>query len=323
MLCCSSVDLSPAEGKVKYVIGFFDKVAFRATEKPTKGERDFLRQNSRAFDVRRGHPIRPDHPIRGFDQKFVATLVVPTGQAFELADELGWMPNYFEAALDAITGEWQAARMLHDFLDATFVKSWHGKQQFVRIGNPDLGADDPCATSYSGQRRANSRFAWYSGRSSKITNEPCLHLEHRHQGLGACRRADIHSPADFLDFDHVAHWQRHLACYRIDFAQLGRSHLNEIEGTRRQKPRVDIGRTGFAYDQDAATGHVLWRVLSVHEHQQMRSMQRFIDQHGRGAFLRRLDVSALLPSINYVAETLKLNSELILQGKTPLKSAQQ
>ena len=44
-------------------------------------------------------------------------------------------------------------------------------------------------------------------------------------------------------------------------------------------------------------------------------MQRFIDQHGRGAFLRRLDVSALLPSINYIPETLKLNNELILTGK--------
>ena len=298
-LVAAATDVAAFTSTIKYVVSHFDKVAFRTSTKPTKGERDFLRRNALSFDVRRGHPIRPDHPIRRhFDQKFVATLVVPTGQAFELADELGWTPNYVEAALDAITGEWQAARMLHEFLDATFVKSWHGKQQFVRIGNPDLGGDDPCATSYSGQRRANSRFAWYSGRSSKITNEPCLHLEHRHQGLGACRRADIHSPADFLDFDHVAHWQRHLTCYRIDFAQLGRSHLNGIEGNRRQKPRVDIGRTGFAYDQDAATGRILFRALSVHEHQQMRSMQRFVDQHGRGAFLRRLDVSALLPSIN-------------------------
>ena len=313
----------PNLAQVKCVIAFFDKVAFRTSTKPTKGERDFLRRNALSFDVRRGHPIRPDYPIRRrFDPKFVVTLVVPTGQAFELADELGWTPNYFEAALDAITGEWREALGVHYFLDETFLQSWHGKQQLVRISDdPDLGSDDPCATSYSGQRRANRRFAWYSDLLSKITDEPCLHLEHRYQGLGACRRADIHSPADFLDFDHVAYWQRYLACYRIDFAQLGRSHANGIEGSRRQKPRVDVSRSGFVYDRDARTGGLLFRALSAHKHQQMRSMQRFIDQYGRGSFLRRLDVSVLLPSIDYIDETLKLNNKLILQAKTPLNQS--
>ena len=322
-LVAAATDVAAFTRAIKYVVSHFDKVAFRTATKPTKGEREVLRRNALSFDVRRGHPIRPDHPIRRrFDQKFVVTMVVPTGQAFELADELGWTPNYIEPAINAIAGGWQEALGVHYFLDDTFLQGWHGKQQLIRYSPGPLGADDPCATTYTGQRGANRRFAWYSHQLCKITGEPCLHLESRHQGLDACRRVGIYTPADFLTFDARAHWQRNLACYVIDFAHLGRSHLNEIEGTRRHKPRVNIGRTGFAYDQDAATGRVLFRVLSVHKHQQMRSMQRFIDQHGRGAFLRRLDVSALLPSINYIPETLKLNNPMILKGNIPLNHHQ-
>jgi len=113
--------------------------------------------------------------------------------------------------------------------------------------------------------------------------------------LSACRY--IYTAADLIDFDHRAHWQRYLACYRIDFAQLA----NKIAGTRRQKPNI----------VDAAKASLLFRALSAHERQQMRSVQRFVDQFGRGRFLHRVDVSGLLSSIDYVDECPKSHNRFV------------
>jgi hypothetical protein len=288
-------DLRRPDAAVKVVIAHFDKVAFRSPTRPNKAQLAVLRDNAHSVDVRTGHPIR------GCNAKFIITIVLPKLRALEIAEECCWTPNYVEVAIDNIVSEWAEALRLHYFLDGSFVQSWHGKQQLIRY-HP-RGEAHPCATTYSGQRKANLRFAWYSDRLSKITNEPCLHLEARHQGVVACRRAGIYTPADLIHFDHRAHWQRYLACYRIDFAQLGLANANTSEGTRRHKP--DINRSG--YNIDAIKGAALFRALSAHERQEMRSVQRFVDMYGRGTFLQRLDVSALLSlSIDYIDECLKL-----------------
>lgn len=179
-------DLKLLAAAVKKAITFFDKVALRSRTRPCKSQEALLHDNALSVDVRTGHPIR------GSDKRFIITLTVPKRPALELADACGWTPNYFETAIDIIVSEWAEALALHYFLDATFVQCWHGKQQLVRIG--DLREHDPCATTYSGQRRANLRFVWYSDRPSKITNQPCLHLEARRQGVVACRRAGISTP---------------------------------------------------------------------------------------------------------------------------------
>ena len=308
-----TADVSLAGVNVKNVTAFFDKVAFRSATKPNKAERATLRDNAQSLDVRPGHPIRG----RGSDKQFTITLVVPTDKALAIADECGWTPNCFEAAIDIGVNEWEDAWTLRDFLDASFIQPWHGKQRLIRVSH--LGEHDPCATTYTGQRWANLLFAWYP-RLSKVTDKPCLHVEARYRGTRACRRAGVYTTTDLIEFDHLAHWERYLACYRIDFDRLGRSHLNKLEGTRRQKPRVVQSRNGFTYHVDGRTGGILFRALAAHEHQQMRSVQRFVDQYGRGPFLRRVDVSGLLSSLFiYGVGSLKLNSPLINQAKIPLQ----
>ena len=283
-----SIDLWRPRAAVKRVVAHFDKVAFRAPTRPNKAQLAALRDNARSVDVRVGHPIR------GGNAKFIVTVVLPRLRALEVADECCWIPNYVEVAIDIVVSEWAEALALHHFLDGSFLQSWHGKQQLIRYS--PLGEDDPCATSYSGQRKANLRFAWYSDRLSEIASEPCLHFESRHKGMAACRRAGVHTAADLIRFDHRAHWRRYLACYRIDIAQLGLANANTSEGTRRQRPD----------SVDAIKGAALFRALSAHENQQLRSVQRFVDRYGRGPFLQRLDPSALLSlSIDYVVESLK------------------
>ena len=93
--------------------------------------------------------------------------------------------------MDTSRASGQRRLLLHYFLDGSFVQSWHGKQQLIRYS--PLGPDDPWAITYSGQRRANLRFVWYSDRISKITAEPCLHVESRYRGIAACRRAGIYT----------------------------------------------------------------------------------------------------------------------------------
>ena len=304
-------DLKFPDGNVKAAIVHFDKVAFRSRIAPNKAQLAILRANAVWVGVRIGHPIR------GSDRRFLIVLIVPRQPALALADELGWMPNYFEAAVDTIVSEWKQALELHYFLDGSFVHSWHGKQKLVRYS--PLGADDPCATTYSGQPKAGRLFAWYSHRPSKITGEPCLHLEARYRGVAACRRAGVYTAADLIHFDHIGHWQRHLACYRIDTEQLGRSNTNKSEGTRRQKPHIH--RSG--YNVDAAKGSLLFRALSAHENQDLRSVQRFVDRYGRGPFLHRYDVSRLLSlSVNHVRQSLKSRNQLDIVEENVSETAQ-
>jgi hypothetical protein len=292
-------DLAFSDGSIKAVIAHFDKVAFRSRTAPNKAQLAVLRDNALWVGVRLGHPIR------GSDRRFLIILVVPRQPALALADEFGWTLNYFEAALDNIVSEWKQALKLHRFLDGSFVHSWHGKQKLVRFS--PLGTDHPHATTYSGQAKAGRLFVWYS-RRSKITDEPCLHLEARYRGVAACRRAGVYTTADLIHFDHLAHWQRNLACYQIDFEQLGRSHENRRAGTRRQKP--DISRSG--YNVDAGKGSLLFRARSAHENQEMRSVQQFIDRYGRGPFLHRYDVSGLLSLlVNHVRERVKTSNLLV------------
>jgi hypothetical protein len=54
----------------------------------------------------------------------------------------------------------------------------------------------------------------------------------------------------------------------------------------------------------------------------MYSMQRFVDQYGRGPFLQRIDVSRLLSLFIYVDECLKLDNHIVSSRKYPSPTQQ-
>ena len=265
-------------------VAYFDKLAFRTNRKPTRKQLDFLRDNSNF--------ARADHgnPIRGSDKKYILTIVNPNNACLQfLSKRRELVVNRVEVALDLICETADEVVQLEDLFDEFFVQPWHGRRQTIKVG----------AGTYTGQDRgAGFHLTWYGDRASKRTgDEFCFHLEGRHQGVTAVRRAGIERPADLLTFDHGAYWRQHLNLFEIDLERLGRFHQNRIESRRRQTADVAIDRTGkHSYNLDHRRGSILFRINSADHPSDIAPVQEFVDRYGRGPYLRQLDVSALLPS---------------------------
>jgi hypothetical protein len=231
--------------------------------------------------------IRPGSAPRDFER--ILTVVNPREPALKLLGEAcGLTPRVVELALDLIVPSQEAAQRLHELFDEHFVQARHGKRETTRYED---------ATTYTGDEVPGHYFAWYSDRASKLTGDPyCLHLEARYVGIVALRQIGLDASRNLLTFDHVAFWRKHLKLYEIDLARLGRYHENRCAGERRQQDQIFRNRR-FIYNQDQAIGSLLYRNFGLDTQKKTRSVQRFVDQHGRGPYLREMETSPLLEAI--------------------------
>ena len=253
---------------------YFDVVRYRLPRHLSRSELRFIRDNAKwAW-------LHPGHYIRGFIDD-VLTVIGPKRAALHFLGTLrGAMLNYVEITRDTIVPD---ADLLHDQFNQHFVQPWHGRSETVFRSHG--------TTSYSGQPKRKHRFVWYSDLACKITGElECFHLEGRHQGKASVRKAGIHRPRDLLTFDHEAYWAKHLNLFEIDFERLGRLYHNRRSRGRRSNP---VTPGSFGYNRDRAAGVVLYNAHAWHSRQLTHSTQRFVDQFGRGPFLRSMTFSQL------------------------------
>jgi len=141
--------------------------------------------------------------------------------------------------------------------DATAWHRWHFDQPRHR--------DQVCVfdeiTRYTRDRFTRSgrptriNFADYDDQRSKISGQPCLHIEARIGTADALRRAGVYRADDLIDFDHRAFWQKHLRYRALDCARFGRALLNCQRNSRRRAPLPPYtGSDGRRYDVDTAVG---------------------------------------------------------------------
>jgi len=97
----------------------------------------------------------------------------------------------------------------------------------------------------------------YSDRPSKVTRQPCVHVEWRLKGKSIVESQGIYDVEQVIDFDHRQFWKAHLYLEAIDFRALGRQR----RGAGRSKaPRVaPFGSLG-PIDLDVRAGHLLARL---------------------------------------------------------------
>ncbi len=262
-------------------VAFFDKVAIRIAKKLSNDWIACLRANSCSVSQKIGHHIV------GSDKKFILTIVGPNDAALEfLARRISGFVNYAEIALDIDTPNEDDACELAQIFNYQFVQAWHGKKTTIHFHE----------TTYTGPYRPGIRFVWYHDQPSKITGAVhTFHLEGRYQGTAAVRRIGINRISDLIEFDHSQYWLKNMKLYEFDIARLGRLHANRNEGSKRQTPRIDSCKGDFSYDVDAATGRALHRKYVARENDVLHSAQLLVDRYGRGPFLRRVDISTLLP----------------------------
>jgi hypothetical protein len=240
-----------------------------------------LKENANFADIRPGEWPR--------DFESILTVVNPNDRALRiLARQPLLTPRYGEIACDMIVSEQAIATKLHKIFDRHFVQPWHGTHE-TRHDNISG------STTYTGQERPGHHFTFYSDRPSKRTRDPfCFHFEARYTGIVALRQIGINDASDLLPFDRTAFFHKNIRLYKIDFARLRRWHENQRTGTRlRSSQRWRNDPT--AYDEDYAIGERLFAAFGRHPYEGFYSVQRFVDQYGRGPFLREIDVSSLLP----------------------------
>jgi hypothetical protein len=258
-------------------IAFFDALRFAITHPPAEAQIARLIKHAQFVTV------RPNTWPR--DWETILTIVVPDAHALQtLAAMPGLIPREVEIALDLTVEKADDARVLHALIDAHFVQPWHGKQE----------VEHTWGTTYTGKKKPGHRFVAYSDRRSKIRDAPCLHFEGRYQGAAALGAIGIGHPRDLLSFDHTAFWRKNLRLFAVDRTRLGRWHDNRLTGARRQQVRQrQSGK--FIFNEDRASGSLLFRVLGAHSTGPEITVQRFVDQYGRGSYLSAIDVSVWLP----------------------------
>ncbi len=182
-----------------------------------------------------------------------------------------WHLSYAEVALDWVFADDDARDDAKDFFDRHHVQLWHrGEVRFVE------------RTRYSRGREARFNIAAYDTRPSKVTGEPCLHIEARVSGAGTLRRIGIDNAADLIRFDHYAFWRKHLRFADLDIVGFGRHVLNRQTGGRRRTPLIRCygRRRSLSCDLDQRAGwlhlHISRSVQMLIHHCKKLTVQRYL-----------------------------------------------
>lgn len=152
--------------------------------------------------------------------------------------------NRVDIALDLIVADASAAHQFDLFFLRHKAQRWHGKRRMTICEG----------TAYISRDRWTARnLVQYHDKPSKITHEPCLHLELRLKGAEACRRAGIEFLEDLANLDHRKLWSKELCLRAIDPLKLERL-LDDLAG------RVLLQRPEMAARWQTAMGrHVTKR----------------------------------------------------------------
>ena len=181
------------------------------------------------------------------------------------------MVTYLEPTCDVIMTDVAQMERVLDAFKHGFRQPWHRKKGVQSYSSGFSTRTPP----KPGERRAGSWFNWYIDHPCKLTGEAhCFHFEGKNEGRQFVKRLGIQHPRDLKDFDFDAYFRKHMRLYRVDLERLGRYHHNKRTRAKRKRTSPD----------DRKRGMILYRVLSAHADQEDRSLQRFLDQYGTGAY---------------------------------------
>jgi hypothetical protein len=250
-----------------------------------------------AFDRRRCRVWRPPQQrartLLFFYQPDPATLRA-------IARRRDWHLCAVEAALDLVI----RADDAHAEADQLFRRYHvHARSGDVRMFG---------ASRYTRARRSRVNVVYYADRPSKVSGEPCLHVEARIRGRDALSERGIHSARDLINFDHRQLWRDLLVFYDLDVERFGRHVMNRQENDGRLRRTIGRRRTPLirrfgrlAIDIDRRAG---WRQLRL-----SGSIQQLLADLRRTKFkvqrqhLIAIPTECLLPAVTlcsgYIATT--------------------
>ena len=237
-------------------------------------------------------------PWRSNAYRYRLHLHQPTKEALRFLDEIvtsrgiGYFINWVDLALDYVFHDESEARLFYVFFDQHLIKPWHGRQQLQYVET----------TRYTSERRwVRNQIILYCDKPSRISGEPCTHLEWRVRTKGATQARKLGDLQNLIAFDHRAFWRTQLVLKQIDFQMLGRQRRG---GGRDKKPNLLSYGPLESVDADVRAGHRLARLASyaIYEREMLRwegarkSYREMMEKHKMG-LVRERPYPPIMPDV--------------------------
>lgn len=198
--------------------------------------------------------------------------------------------NGLEIALDLTLGDREEVCDLRRFIDAVLVKPKPGKQRIEDSGR--RWPWDYKGTLYFDRLRSQTNLVVYSDRPSKMSDQPCVHIEYRVKGKGAVERLGVTRPGDLASLNLRKFWEKHLKLETIDrdASGIGEEFLRGNPTYETKRPPISQRKVGV----------MILRASAVDENgvsaQGLREWSRGRRWFRTAACVRRLDNTKYLPA---------------------------
>jgi hypothetical protein len=137
------------------------------------------------------------------------TLHQPRTEALQMfEDNFDHIVSRFDIAIDVPTQTSADATFLTSAIRRLAIQPRHGKRQ---------SADVMATTAYAAARGARRNYAIYGDKPSKVTGEPCSHIEFRFIGTRACQMRGVRTSGDLLSYDTAPYIDRDMKLGLIDW----------------------------------------------------------------------------------------------------------
>lgn len=180
----------------------------------------------------------------------------PTRRTFVLVAALG-MSNYrlnrVDLAFDFMVPTAQGLREFRRFLERHLTQPWRGTRKQCRFEG----------TLYFGSSWSRRNIAIYSDRPSKITGQPCVHIELRYCRSGSCSRIGLDTADGICALDPVRIADRGFRVSAVSTANLRREILKVARATYYDRRRHE--RNLSFSDAEALADSWYFRVLQTGE----------------------------------------------------------
>jgi hypothetical protein len=136
------------------------------------------------------------------------TLHQPRAEALRVIEEnLDHIVSRFDVAIDVPTQTPADATLLTSAIRRLAIQPRHGQRRSA----------DVMTTAYAAGRDARRNYAVYGDRPSKVTSEPCCHIEFRFIGTRACQMRGVRACGDLLSYDIAPYIDRDMKLGLIDW----------------------------------------------------------------------------------------------------------
>jgi hypothetical protein len=195
--------------------------------------------------------------------------------------------SHFEPAMDILVHDRGEAEIFGEYFRTHSIQRWQGKQAVITHENTRYSAQ---VHTPAGNYRRGVNRADYCDRLSKVTGQPCVHIELKHVGAQTIQRiTGVTEAREFSHVDPVELFRKGLLLAEVDLELLGREYENRLLGQRRRKQKVSV----WGYNYDRSTGSMIYRHHARDPRLETRTTQAFVSSYGRTKALRVVDLEPL------------------------------